>query len=73
MLAIGAAFGVNCVSTLQEYLELAEETRISPDDITIIARLAKYVKKKAALHVERVCGVSDERGSNLKLMEASNG
>jgi AhpD family alkylhydroperoxidase len=73
MLVIGAAFGVNCVSTLQAHLELAKGAGVSPDDITIIARLANYIKGKAALHVERLCGVSDEPGPKLKMAEASNG
>lgn len=73
MLVIGAAFGVNCTSTLQKYLELAEMSGLSPDDITIIARLAKYIKGKAAVHVERLCGVSDETRPSMKMAKAGYG
>jgi AhpD family alkylhydroperoxidase len=51
---IGAAFGVNCVSTLRAHLEAAESLGISHEDITTIVKLSAFIKGKAASHVERL-------------------
>ena len=54
MMAIDAAFCVNCVSTLEERLNSACQAGISFEEITMIARLAMYIKK----------GVAEEPDSN---------
>ena len=51
---IGAAFGVNCVSTLNAHLDAAESVGISHDEITAIAKLSAFIKGKAASHVEHL-------------------
>jgi AhpD family alkylhydroperoxidase len=54
LVCIGAAFGVNCVSTLKAHLEAAESVGISHDEITMIAKLSAFIKGKAASHVEHL-------------------
>ena len=54
LVCIGAAFGVNCVSTLKAHLEAAESVGISHDEITTIAKLSAFIKGKAASHVEHL-------------------
>jgi alkylhydroperoxidase/carboxymuconolactone decarboxylase family protein YurZ len=60
LVAIGSAFGVNCVSTLERHLKSASEAGISEAEITLIARLAMYIKKRASSHVERLCDVMEK-------------
>ena len=60
LVAIGSAFGVNCVSTLEQHLNLASEADISEAEVTLIARLAMYIKKRASSHVERLCDVTEK-------------
>jgi AhpD family alkylhydroperoxidase len=60
LVAIGAAFGVNCVSNLEEHLATAEAVGISQEDIVKVTRLAAYIKKRAASHVERRVGMAEE-------------
>jgi AhpD family alkylhydroperoxidase len=54
LVCIGAAFGVNCVSTLKTHLEAAESVGISRDEITTITKLSAFIKGKAASHVEHL-------------------
>ena len=51
---IGAAFGVNCVTSLKEHLEAARTVGISDEEAIEVAKLAVFVKEKAASHVERL-------------------
>lgn len=51
---IGAAFGVNCVSSLKAHLDAANAVGISNEDITTIVKLSAFIKGKAASHVERL-------------------
>lgn len=59
LVVIGSAFGVNCVSTLEQHLKAASEACISEAEVTIVARLAMYIKKRASSHVERLCNVAE--------------
>ncbi len=54
LVCIGAAFGVNCVSSLRIHLDSAERVGISHDDIGTIVKLSAFIKGKAASHVERL-------------------
>lgn len=54
LVCIGAAFGVNCVSTLKAHIEAAESLGISHDEITALAKLSAFIKGKAASHVEHL-------------------
>ena len=53
LIAIGAAFAVNCVTSLEKYFDTAEELAIPKEDIETILELSKMVKGRAAHHVER--------------------
>ena len=52
--AIGAAFGVNCVASLEQHLAGAEAAGISHAEIATIVKLAAFIKRRAASHVERL-------------------
>ena len=60
LVSIGAAFGVNCVSNLEDHLAAARAMGISHEDIARVIRLAAYIKKRAAAHVERLAGMTQE-------------
>ncbi|MDF2765460.1 MAG: hypothetical protein K0S81_2454 [Rhodospirillales bacterium] len=54
LVCIGAAFGVNCVSSLKTHLKAAERVGISHEDIGAIIKLSAFIKGKAASHVEHL-------------------
>lgn len=54
LVCIGAAFAVNCVSSMRTHLEAAESVGIAHEDITTIVKLSAFIKGKAASHVERL-------------------
>lgn len=56
LVSIGAAFGVNCVKTLEKNLAAAEAVGLSQDDIAKIVKLAILIKGRASFHVERLVG-----------------
>ena len=51
---IGAAFGVNCVSSLKHHLDASKTVGVTQEEATEVAKLAVFVKQKAASHVERI-------------------
>jgi AhpD family alkylhydroperoxidase len=60
LVCIGAAFGVNCVSSLKTHLEAAEGAGISHEDITAIVKLSEFIKGKAASHVQHLADSLDK-------------
>ncbi len=60
MLAIGAAFGVNCVTTLEKHLAVAEERGITPAEIREIIKLGNLIKNRATAHAEKVFAPKEE-------------
>jgi alkylhydroperoxidase/carboxymuconolactone decarboxylase family protein YurZ len=60
LVSIGAAFGVNCVASLERHLAEAKSAGISQDEIAKIVKLAAFIKKRAASHVERLVGMTEE-------------
>ncbi len=50
---LGAAFAVNCTSSLERYIELADDAEVTDLDAVEIAKLARFIKGKGASHVER--------------------
>ena len=60
LVSIGAAFGVNCASSLEQHLAEAEAVGISQDEIATIAKLAAFIKGRAASHVERLVNMVAE-------------
>jgi AhpD family alkylhydroperoxidase len=59
LVAVGAAFAVNCVSSLEAHLAAAEAVGITQEEITQIVKLAAFIKERAASHVERLVGLSE--------------
>jgi len=61
LVSVGAAFAVNCVTTLERHLAAAKAVGISQEEITTIVQLAAFIKGKAASHVEHLVGVVEEK------------
>lgn len=59
LVAMGAAFAVNCVSSLEAHLAAADAVGITQEEITQIVKLAAFIKERAASHVERLVGLSE--------------
>ena len=59
---MGAAFGVNCTSSLKEHLAAAETVGISQEEVAEIVKLAAFIKERAASHVERLVRTPEEEG-----------
>jgi AhpD family alkylhydroperoxidase len=59
--AIGAAYAVNCTSSLKRHLEAATTLGISAGEIQEVVQLAVFIKKMAATHVEQI--VAPEGGA----------
>jgi AhpD family alkylhydroperoxidase len=53
LVGIGAAFAVNCVSSLENYSRQAESVGVTKAEILEIAKLAKFIKERGASHVDR--------------------
>jgi AhpD family alkylhydroperoxidase len=53
LIGIGAAFAVNCVSSLENYSRYAESVGVTREEILEIAKLAKFIKERGASHVDR--------------------
>ncbi len=54
LIAIGAAFAVNCTTTLKHHLKASGETGISRSEVEEVVKLARFIKDKAASHVEKL-------------------
>jgi AhpD family alkylhydroperoxidase len=72
LVSMGAAFAVNCVSSLATYLRAAEEQRISQGDVRQVLKLATYIKGRAASHVERLAGMAEYAPGQHKAAAASD-
>jgi AhpD family alkylhydroperoxidase len=53
LIGLGAAFAVNCVSNLENYIQHADSAGVTKAEILEIAKLAKLIKETGASHVER--------------------
>jgi AhpD family alkylhydroperoxidase len=54
LISIGAAFAVNCTSTLKHHLEAGGEAGISRGEVEEVVELAQFIKGMAASHVEKL-------------------
>lgn len=61
--SLGAAFAVNCTSSLQHFLAAAESVDIAPEDIEKIVKLAAFIKGRAASHVDQLAGLAEEEAA----------
>jgi len=66
LVSIGAAFAVNCTSTLNYYITLAESAGINTEDVNTIFRPATLVKRKAALYVDKIALSFEESKSDRR-------
>ena len=73
LVSIGAAFAVDCTSTLNTYIDLAESVGITNEDINNIFRASKLVKMKAASHVDKIAERFEHAQSNEGDKKESNG
>lgn len=70
LVCVGAAFGVNCVSNLEEHLAAAENAGITQEEIGKIVKIAAFIKGRAASHVERLAGISEEEDEEKEAAKA---
>lgn len=59
---LGAAFAVNCTSTMEQHIAAATEVGVGAEEIVEIARLARFIKGKGAAHVERRIEALEKEG-----------
>jgi len=64
LVAVAAAFAVNCTSNLERHLGAAETLGITDDEIDEVIKLARFIKGKAASHVEKIV-TPDENGERI--------
>jgi AhpD family alkylhydroperoxidase len=53
LVGIGAAYAVNCVSSLEDYSRHAESGGVTREEILEIVKLATFIKERGASHVDR--------------------
>ncbi|MDH3474780.1 MAG: carboxymuconolactone decarboxylase family protein [Rhodospirillales bacterium] len=63
MVSVGAAFAVNCVSSLERQLAAAEAAGLAADEIMQVVKLAAFIKRRAASHVERLAGLAKDEAA----------
>jgi len=63
LVAVGAAFAVNCTSNLEKHLEADRHLGITDEEIREVVTLSTFIKKMAASHVEKVVGVTEATGA----------
>jgi len=73
LVSIGAAFAVNCTSTLNNYIALGESVDITNEDLNNILRATKLVKMKAASHADKIAVRFEEAKINKGDKEESDG
>ena len=67
---VGAAFAVNCASSLETHIAAADAAAVTREEIVEIVKLSAFIKKRAVSHVERLCGVR-ERADETKTKQAA--
>ena len=60
LVSVGATFAVNCTSSLEHSLAAAEAAGVTEHDMMQVVKLAAFIKHKAALHVERRVGMTEQ-------------
>jgi len=59
-----------CVSNLEEHLAAAENAGITQEEIGKIVKIAAFIKGRAASHVERLAGISEEEDEEKEAAKA---
>ncbi|MDH3413205.1 MAG: carboxymuconolactone decarboxylase family protein [Gammaproteobacteria bacterium] len=60
LVSVGAAFAVNCVSSLEHHLARARSVGVTEEEIAEIVELAAFIKQRASSHVERLFETATE-------------
>jgi hypothetical protein len=63
LVSVGAAFAVNCVSSLERQLAVAEAAGLAPDEIMQVVKLAAFIRRRAVSHVERLAGMAKDEAA----------
>lgn len=63
LVAVAAAFAVNCTNNLERHLATARALGIPDDEIDEVTRMARFVKGKAASHVESMVAFEESEDS----------
>jgi AhpD family alkylhydroperoxidase len=71
LVSIGAALAVNCTANLEQHLKLSERVGVADDEVQAVAELARFIKKMAASHVERLVGPSEATSAAEPAQEAA--
>ena len=61
LVSVGAAYAVNCTSTLAGWLAAADEAGITDSDARTVVKLATFIKSKGHSHVEKLASDSSQR------------
>ena len=61
---LGAAFAVNCTSSLEHYIAAAGAMGVESGEIVEITKLARFIKGKGASHVERRVEAVENKTAN---------
>jgi AhpD family alkylhydroperoxidase len=64
LVAVAAAFAVNCTTNLERHLGTAKTLGITDDEIGEVTKLARFIKGKAASHVEKMVAL-EEAGEQI--------
>jgi AhpD family alkylhydroperoxidase len=54
LVSVGAAYAVNCTTNLEQHLAAAKDLGVSEVELLEIIRLSKFIKEKAASHVDKL-------------------
>jgi AhpD family alkylhydroperoxidase len=73
LVAIGAAFAVNCTTNLEKHVAAAEAVGITKDEVHAVVKLAEFIKGKAAAHVEKLVKVDGDGGEAQPRKQAAAG
>ena len=61
LVAVAAAFAVNCTTNLARHLAAAKTLGIADDEIEEVTKIARFIKGMAASHVENMVVVEEHR------------
>jgi AhpD family alkylhydroperoxidase len=70
LVSAGAAFAVNCTSSLEKHLQAGRQVGIAEEEIREVAGLAAFIQRMAASHAEKLVGMT-EAGETTAAEQAS--
>ncbi len=60
LVSVGAAYAVNCTTNFQKHLVAAKNLGITDNELKEVVKLARFIKEKAASHVEKITQPDDD-------------